>query len=94
MCLQFDTIDRYDPSTPDGPSWLLSVEKAEWSDRISSTIVNHRLREGRTVFPIYSNVQAGVILKPEYARILCSYSKVCYGSEEAFLFPSLPSQHM
>ena len=72
---QFDTIDRVEPTDASGPTWLLSVEKREWSDRISAVLVNHRLRDLHTTLPIYSNVQSGIVLNPDVAKVLCSYSK-------------------
>lgn len=72
---QFDTIDRPNPEDVNGATWLLSVEKKEWSDRISAVLINFRLRESHTTLPLYSNVQSGVVFKPEFARILCAYSK-------------------
>lgn len=39
ICAQFDTIDGYDPAQAKGASWLLSVERTEWSDRISAALI-------------------------------------------------------
>lgn len=61
---QFDTIDEADPSRAGGPRWLLSVEQPKWSDRISATLINSRMRPPGQTLPLYSDVQAGVIFAP------------------------------
>jgi hypothetical protein len=70
---QFDTIDGYDVTRADGPSWLLSTERVQWSDRVSAGLINERLRNAHLVTPLYSDVTAGVVFDPEYVRVLCSY---------------------
>ena len=89
---QFDTIDADDPHhPPESPTWILSVEEPRWSDRISATLVCQRARRShrREILPIYSDVQAGIILAPAHTRVLCSFSRdgetqgrVCAGSAE------------
>ena len=77
---QFDTIDGYNPARADGPSWLFSTERPQWSDRVSAGLINERLRSAHLVMPIYSDVTAGVVFHPEYVRVLCSYdSDVLHG---------------
>ena len=71
---QFDTTDSYDPIRASGPSWLLSTEEREWSDRIAATLVNARLRNQHEIMPLYSDVTAGVVLNPMHVNVMCSYS--------------------
>ena len=45
------------------------------SDRISATLVNRRVRlaHQRTMLPLYSNSEAGVVLNPAHVQVLCAY---------------------
>lgn len=73
---QFDTIDGAERSIghEEGPSWILSVERREWSDRISATLLNARSRPRGGALPLYSNVQSGIVFRPEALHILCAFS--------------------
>ena len=70
---QFDTIDQYDPTRVNAPSWLLSTEKLEWSDRISAVLINEQVRHAHRVNPMYSDITAGVVFNPLHVKVLCSY---------------------
>ena len=83
---QFDTIDSYDPSKANGPSWVLSTESPQWSDRISAVLLNEQLRNAHSVNPLYSDVTAGVVFHPEFVDVLCSYSSDG-GSQHVKCFP-------
>ena len=73
---QFDTIDEQQPSRASrAATWLLSVERPQWSDRISATLINRRIRPPGTTIPLYSDVQSGVVFNPDVVRVLCGFSK-------------------
>ena len=73
---QFDTIDEQNPARADkADTWLLSVEKPQWADRISATLINARIRPAGTQIPLFSDVQSGVVFNPDVVRVLCGFSK-------------------
>lgn len=71
---QFDTIDAYDASKSNGPSWVLSTEGRIWSDRVSAVLINEQLRNAHSVNPLYSDATAGIVFDAQYVDVLCSYS--------------------
>ena len=73
---QFDTIDEQNPARAErAATWLLSIEKPQWADRISATLINRRICPHGTPIPLFSDVQSGVIFNPDVVRVLCGFSK-------------------